>query len=280
MLCLLVVGTAGLVVPKVQEGLQEMPIHRTLKEQEAHTVESGVYTVEGMGSEMQTDSEMEDPGIRFAKATREDRTSNPSNPIAVMNTSFGVMEAELFLDKSPITVSNFIDLAKRGFYDGLHFHRVIPDFMVQFGCPFSKDPHSPQAGTGGPEQRSNFMHYVTKQKMRRDRKGTIPDECPEISNKEGTLSMANTGEPHSGGSQFFLNVKHNKFLDCFDKSTPSNHPVFGRVVGNYPAAVSISKVKTVNDNPVEPIQMIKVDIFMDGRKGMRSIVTGNRPDLP
>jgi len=269
LLCLLAVGAAALKVNQ-----QEQPPPEALKSKEGEMRldfedPSALKSKEG---EMRLESEQEGPLHAMDPRNK--------NPRALLTTTMGEIEVELFLDKAPVTVSNFIDLAKRGFYNDLHFHRVIPDFMIQFGCPFSKDPHSPQAGTGGPEQRSNFMHYVTKQKMRRDRKGTIPDECPEISNKEGTLSMANTGEPHSGGSQFFLNVKHNKFLDCFDKSTPSNHPVFGRVVGNYPAAVSISKVKTVNDNPVEPIQMIKVDIFMDGRKGMRSIVTGNRPDLP
>jgi len=269
LLCLLAVGAAAL---KVNQQEQPPPEALKSKEGEMRLEFEDPSALKSKEGEMRLESEEEGP--LHAMDPRN------HNPRALLTTTMGEIEVELFLDKAPVTVSNFIDLAKRGFYNDLHFHRVIPDFMIQFGCPFSKDPHSPQAGTGGPEQRSNFMHYVTKQKLRRDRKGNIPDECPEISNKEGTLSMANTGEPHSGGSQFFLNVKHNKFLDCFDKSTPSNHPVFGRVVGNYPAAVSISKVQTVNDNPVEPIKMIKVDIFMDGRKGMRSIVTGNRPDLP
>eukprot|EP00913_Durusdinium_trenchii_P029034 g27223.t1 len=72
------------------------------------------------------------------------------NPIATFDTTEGVIKCEIFLEQMPITASNFIDLAKTGFYNGLHFHRVIPDFMDQFGCPFSKDPKSTRAGTGGP----------------------------------------------------------------------------------------------------------------------------------
>merc|ERR1719345_694642 len=125
------------------------------------------------------------------------------------------MTVELFMDKSPITVSSFIDLAQKGFYNGLHFHRVIPGFMDQFGCPHSKNPHSPLAGTGGPAANSEFVNLVTKQSIKRNSGGNIPDECDKTnSNEAGTLSMANTGETNSGGSQFFLNVHDNKFLDC------------------------------------------------------------------
>merc|ERR1711871_1930475 len=73
------------------------------------------------------------------------------NPTAVFETTLGTFSAELYLDRVPRTASNFIDLAQSGFYNGLHFHRVIPGFMNQFGCPYSKDPHSPDAGTGNPE---------------------------------------------------------------------------------------------------------------------------------
>ena len=72
------------------------------------------------------------------------------NPTAVFNTSLGTFKAELFVDQMPITAGNFVSLAESGFYDGLHFHRVIPSFMLQFGCPYSKDPNSGRAGTGGP----------------------------------------------------------------------------------------------------------------------------------
>ena len=117
-----------------------------------------------------------------------------ANPTATFETSEGSFTAELYLDNMPITAGNFIQLAKDGFYDGLHFHRVIPSFMLQFGCPHSKDPSSPRAGTGGPPH------------------GNIQDEHNpdfKVSNEPGTLSMANTGQPNSGGSQFFINTVHN-----------------------------------------------------------------------
>ena len=83
-----------------------------------------------------------------------------ANPTATLETSLGNFKVELFTDKMPITAGNFVKLAKSGFYDGLHFHRVINNFMLQFGCPHSKDPKSPRAGTGdGPD-------------------GTIQDEHP------------------------------------------------------------------------------------------------------
>ena len=137
-----------------------------------------------------------------------------SNPTAIFDTSEGQFEAEIFLNEMPITAENFLSLAESGFYNGLHFHRVIPGFMCQFGCPHSADPNSNRAGTGGPPH------------------GNIQDEHLEnakFSNEPGTLSMANTGFPNSGGSQFFINTSHNAFLDWWDTSTPSKHPVFGRI---------------------------------------------------
>ena len=126
---------------------------------------------------------------------------------AVFETSMGTFKAELYTDQMPITTGNFIDLANRGFYDGLHFHRVIPDFMNQFGCPYSKDPNSRRAGTGGPEPHSEFTSADGTKTYTRNDEGGIPDELTaRISNKPGTLSMANTGQPESGGSQFFINV--------------------------------------------------------------------------
>jgi cyclophilin family peptidyl-prolyl cis-trans isomerase len=83
-----------------------------------------------------------------------------ANPTATFNTTLGEFEVEVFLDKMPNTANNFLTLAKSGFYDGLHFHRVIDGFMIQFGCPNSKDPESARAGTG------NAPH------------GTIADEFP------------------------------------------------------------------------------------------------------
>ena len=134
------------------------------------------------------------------------------NPIATFDTSLGSFKAEIYLDQMPITAQNFIDLANSEFYNGLHFHRVIPNFMCQFGCPHTKDPNSNKAGTGGPPH------------------GKIQDEhAAKLSNEPGTLSMANTGEPNTGGSQFFLNTVHNDYLDWFTPGK-SKHPVFGKVI--------------------------------------------------
>merc|ERR1711998_547710 len=112
----------------------------------------------------------------------------------------GSFKAELFLDKMPITVSSFIDLCKTGFYNGVHFHRVIPNFMNQFGCPNAKDPKSRRAGTGGPPD-GTFKNLKTGGTERRSNGGNIKDEnISRDSNAPGTLSMANTGRPNSGGS--------------------------------------------------------------------------------
>eukprot|EP01052_Picozoa_sp_SAG31_P001093 SAG31_NODE_35_length_31836_cov_10.841352_12_plen_164_part_00 len=88
--------------------------------------------------------------------------ASPTNPMATFATSLGQFRAEIFLDRVPRTASNFIDLARAGFYDGLHFHRVIPGFMNQFGCPHSKDPRSALAGTGGPPDGSTFRNLNPK----------------------------------------------------------------------------------------------------------------------
>merc|ERR1719253_2097668 len=100
----------------------------------------------------------------------------------------GTFKAELFADKMPITCGNFIDLANSGFYDGVHFHRVIPNFMNQFGCPNAKDPDSPRAGTGGPDADSTFTVIGTGEEITRQG-GNIPDELHDkTSNEPGTLS--------------------------------------------------------------------------------------------
>jgi cyclophilin family peptidyl-prolyl cis-trans isomerase len=168
-----------------------------------------------------------------------------SNPTAVFETSLGSFRAEIFEDKMPITAKNFLDLAASGFYDGQHFHRVIKGFMCQFGCPHSKDPNSQRAGTGGPPH------------------GTIPDEHPadaKLSNEPGTLSMANTGRPNSGGSQFFINTAHNSYLDWFTPGQ-SKHPVFGRVTEGMDVVRKIETTPTgPGDRPVTPVKVSRITI--------------------
>lgn len=181
--------------------------------------------------------------------------SASANPIATFDTTLGTFEAELFMDKMPITASNFADLANSGFYDGLHFHRVIDGFMLQFGCPHSADPKSNRAGTGGPPGGSSF-ETPTGETVKRDGGGNIPDELiDKTSNKPGTLSMANTGQPNSGGSQFFINTVHNDFLDWFGPGQ-SKHPVFGAVISGMDVVEKIGKTKTDRgDAPVTPVKM-------------------------
>ena len=124
---------------------------------------------------------------------------------AEIHTAKGVMKVSFFEADAPGTVENFVTLAKKGFYDGLAFHRVIPDFVIQGGCPFSKDINDPRVGTGGPG-------YKIKCELDGDNQH----------HDRGVLSMAHAGK-NTGGSQFFIchsrtNTKH---LDgvhtCFGK---------------------------------------------------------------
>ena len=166
-----------------------------------------------------------------------------ANPTATFETTLGNFTVELFLDQMPVTAGNFLELAKSGFYDGLHFHRVINNFMIQFGCPYAKDPTSPRAGTGGPPS------------------GNIKDEFTvKLSNEPLTLSMANTGRPNSGGSQFFINTRHNTYLDWFSPGD-SRHPVFGKITSGEDVVKKIESTPTDgSDRPKTPIQVVKITV--------------------
>ena len=183
------------------------------------------------------------------------------NPTATMDTTMGKMTFEIYLDRVPITASNFIDLCNTGFYNGIHFHRVIPGFMNQFGCPFAKDAKSGRAGTGGPKD-GTFKNLATGGTEQRSNGGNIKDEnISKDTNAPGTLSMANTGQPNSGGSQFFINVADNNFLDWFSGGQ-SKHPVFGKIISGMDVANSISNVPTEQDCPNTPIMMKSITITM------------------
>ena len=117
--------------------------------------------------------------------------------VAVFDTDRGEIKVELFADRAPLTVANFVNLARRGFYDGLNFHRVIPDFMIQGGCPKG-------TGTGGPGYK-------------------FEDEANNgVKHDRGVLSMANAG-PNTNGSQFFITHIATDWLD-------GKHTVFGQVI--------------------------------------------------
>ncbi len=156
----------------------------------------------------------------------------------IMHTSMGNIVIKMH-DDMPITTGNFVKLCNEGFYDGVIFHRVIEDFMIQGGDPDG-------TGMGGPGY-------------------TIEDEFGHgHSNVRGTISMANTGRPHSGGSQFFINVVDNTYLDREDPKTPYAHPVFGTVISGMEVADAISKVKTdFNDKPVKDVVIERMEVRDD-----------------
>jgi peptidylprolyl isomerase len=171
--------------------------------------------------------------------------TNTMNRIAVLKTNVGDIEIELFEDTMPITTGNFIKLAEEKFYDGTKFHRVIKDFMIQGGDPNSKTDNVITYGTGGPGY-------------------TIQDEFvenPLLSNVRGTIAMANTGQPNSGGSQFFINTVDNTGLDFNKEPFSSKHPVFGRIVKGMDVVDAVSAAPTgERDLPVEPVIIESVTI--------------------
>lgn len=152
-----------------------------------------------------------------------------ANPTVTIETNHGTIIAEMFSDAAPKTAGNFIELAKKGFYDGIIFHRVIAGFMLQSGDPTG-------TGTGGPGY-------------------SIPDEFGEglAHTEPGTFSMANSG-PNSGGSQFFITLAATSWLD-------GKHAIFGKVTGGMDVVEAIGKLKTgMGDRPVEDVIMEKVTV--------------------
>ncbi len=156
----------------------------------------------------------------------------------ILHTNVGDIRLKMY-DDMPITAGNFIELAKKGFYDGVIFHRVIEGFMIQGGDPTG-------TGMGGPGY-------------------NIQDEFVKgHSNVRGTISMANTGRPNTGGSQFFINTADNKYLDWDDMRTPSKHPVFGECEDeeSYKVVLTIERTETdYNDRPVEEKRIIKAEVI-------------------
>jgi peptidyl-prolyl cis-trans isomerase B (cyclophilin B) len=138
--------------------------------------------------------------------------------IATFDTDRGPIRIELAADKAPLTVANFVNLARRGFYDGLNFHRVIPDFMVQGGCPQG-------TGTGGPGYR-------------------FEDEASNgLSHERGVLSMANAG-PNTNGSQFFITHVATPWLN-------GKHTVFGKVLDGLDVVDAIRQGDAIKSVKIE-----------------------------
>ena len=150
--------------------------------------------------------------------------------IAVIETKFGKIEMEFFADKAPGHVKNFKDLAKKGFYDGTIFHRVIPGFMIQGGDPNTKSEDRATHGMGGPGY-------------------SIQAEFNDTPHKRGILSMARSQNPNSAGSQFFIVVKKSSFLD-------GKYTAFGKVLSGMAVADQIVNApRDKRDNPDERIEM-------------------------
>jgi peptidyl-prolyl cis-trans isomerase B (cyclophilin B) len=147
---------------------------------------------------------------------------------ATLQTNHGAIAVELFDEDAPKTVDNFVKLARDGFYDGVIFHRVIPDFMIQGGDPTG-------TGTGGPGY-------------------TFEDEINDHKVERGALAMANAG-PHTNGSQFFVvTTQAAPWLD-------GKHTVFGRVTEGMDVVDGISEVETgANDKPREPVTIESVEL--------------------
>jgi len=149
--------------------------------------------------------------------------------VALLETTMGNIEIELFEKDMPITAGNFRKLVEKGFYNGVIFHRVIKNFMIQGGDPTG-------SGMGGPG-------YSIKDEFSRNNR-----------NDRGTISMANAG-PNTGGSQFFINLVNNNYLD-------KKHPVFGKVVKGMDVVDKIGSSKTdSNDRPANKILINKATII-------------------
>jgi len=156
-------------------------------------------------------------------------TSENKNPIVTIEMENGkILKAELYPEKAPNTVRNFISLANGGFYDGLIFHRVIPGFMIQGGCPLGN-------GTGGPG------YSIHGEFSANGFKGN------DLIHEAGVLSMARAQDPNSAGSQFFVMVEAAPHLD-------GQYAAFGRVFEGLEEAVRISELPTDwNDKPKKPV---------------------------
>ncbi|TKB58261.1 peptidylprolyl isomerase [Ferrimonas aestuarii] len=155
--------------------------------------------------------------------------------MVTLTTNFGDIKLELYADKAPITVENFLNYVKEGFYDNTIFHRVIDGFMIQ-GGGFTPDMQQKDNGEGIKNEASNGL-----------------------SNETGTIAMARTPDPHSATAQFFINVNNNTFLDFKNESMQGwGYCVFGKVVEGMDVVEKIKGVKTGNhgmhqDVPLESV---------------------------
>ena len=168
--------------------------------------------------------------------SNSDSTSASSAPIAVIETTYGIIVIQLFPDVAPGHVDNFVRLANEGYYDGTTFHRVIPGFMIQGGDPNSKDDDRSNDGQGG--HSANGLNTFVNAEFSQD-----------LTHKRGILSMARAQDPNSAGSQFFIVVADSNFLD-------RQYSIFGEVIEGMDVVDKIVNVKKDSaDNPLEKITM-------------------------
>ena len=161
-----------------------------------------------------------------------------NNPIITITMeNGGVIKAELYPEIAPISTENFISLAQKGFYDGLIFHRVIKDFMIQGGCPEG-------TGMGGPKEKikGEFLS------------NGVPNS---IKHERGVISMARSQSPNSAGSQFFIMHKDSLHLD-------GQYAAFGRVIEGIDVVDKIAEAEVdYNDRPVSVQKILRVTVFED-----------------
>ena len=162
----------------------------------------------------------------------------PQNMKAVIKTNLGDIELELFSSLAPKTVDNFKKLSKEGFYDGVKFHRVIKDFMIQGGGPLTKQEElKGDWGTGNPG-------YFFEDEIHKENR-----------NSEGAISMANTGRPNTNGCQFFINTNNNNYLD-------KKHTVFGKVIKGMDVVEKIENLAAdENGLPLDPAVIQTIEIY-------------------
>jgi len=167
--------------------------------------------------------------------TKQQVSTEPKAGVfAIINTSLGQIELELYKDRAPNTVANFVNYANTGFYDNTLFHRVIPNFMIQgggFDVSFAKKP--------------------TLAPVKNEANGFVP-------NLRGTISMARTNDPHSATSQFFINVVDNASLNKTGRS--AGYAVFGKVINGLDIADNISRTKTTRQNYMQDVPATPVII--------------------
>ncbi len=180
------------------------------------------------------------PDVRSRTFTPQE-VSAMASARAVIHTDFGDIVLKFFPEAAPNHVDNFLSLARKGFYDGTTFHRVIPGFMIQGGDPNSRDADRMRHGTGGPG-------YALKA------------EFNQRNHQRGTLSMARSRQPDSAGSQFFICVADAGYLD-------KQYTVFGEVVDGMTVVDAIvSQDRDSRDNPIKPVKMTVVIVDAEKEK--------------